>query len=87
MAKQEFEPIDYFGPVVVAAIFAITLLLISFFVINFFCITKYDDFTQFEKFGAKHNWRMGPHRLHIVKKGGFVADAYDDDDEEAAYFA
>lgn len=49
MAKQEFEPIDYLGPVVVAAIFAVTLFLISFFIINFFCITKYDDFTQFEK--------------------------------------
>ncbi|EYC28028.1 hypothetical protein Y032_0008g296 [Ancylostoma ceylanicum] len=49
MAKQEFEPIDYLGPVVVAAIFAVTLFLLSFFVINFFCITKYDDFTQFEK--------------------------------------
>ncbi|EPB71085.1 hypothetical protein ANCCEY_09834 [Ancylostoma ceylanicum] len=90
MAKQEFEPIDYLGPVVVAAIFAVTLFLLSFFVINFFCITKYDDFTQFEKassFGAKHNWRMGPHKLHIVKKGGFVADAYDDEDEEGAYYA
>ncbi|VDL80012.1 unnamed protein product [Nippostrongylus brasiliensis] len=49
MAKQDFEPIDYFGPVVVAAIFAVALLLISFFVINFFCITKYDDITKFEK--------------------------------------
>lgn len=63
MGKQEFEVIDYFGPVVVGLIFAvrlpnyfttefnfqITLLLISFFIINFFCITKYDDFTVFEK--------------------------------------
>ncbi|VDM72225.1 unnamed protein product, partial [Strongylus vulgaris] len=49
MAKQEFEMLDYFGPVVVAAIFGITLFLISFLIINFFCISKYDDFTKFEK--------------------------------------
>ncbi|VDM78082.1 unnamed protein product [Strongylus vulgaris] len=86
MAKQEFEMLDYFGPVVVAAIFGITLFLISFLIINFFCISKYDDFTKFEKFGAKHNWRMGPHRLHIVKKGGFIGDAYDDEEEERVFF-
>jgi hypothetical protein len=50
---QEFTLIDYMGPLVVALIFAITLFLISFLIINFFFITKYDDFTVFEKVGKK----------------------------------
>ncbi|KHJ86872.1 hypothetical protein OESDEN_13364 [Oesophagostomum dentatum] len=33
--------------------------------------------------GAKHNWRMGPHRLHVVKKGGFFADAYEDGEDDS----
>ncbi|GMR32713.1 hypothetical protein PMAYCL1PPCAC_02908 [Pristionchus mayeri] len=75
MGKQEFEVLDYFGPVVVGALFAIALILISFFIINFFCITKYDDFTVFEKAGARFNKKLGPHSLRLVKKV-----VYDEDD-------
>lgn len=75
MGKQEFEVIDYFGPVVVGLLFAIALILISFFIINFFCITKYDDFTVFEKAGARFNKKLGPHSLRLVKKV-----VYDEDD-------
>ena len=49
MPKQVFELTDYFGPVVVAVIFAIVLLLISFFFINWFCVNHKDDLTAFEK--------------------------------------
>lgn len=83
MAKQEFDVLDYFGPVVVAAIFSVILFLISFCIINFFCITKYDDVTVFEKIGAKRQWRLGPHRLHVGKDGGLVVE----DDENGAYYA
>ncbi|KAK5964599.1 hypothetical protein GCK32_001808 [Trichostrongylus colubriformis] len=83
MAKQDFEPLDYFGPIVVAAIFAIVLFLISFFIINFFCITKYDDVTKFEKFGAKRNWRLGPHRVIYAKNGGLIVK---DDDENDLFY-
>lgn len=49
MPKQDFTLLDFTGPVIVAIIFAIVLLLISFFIINFYCITPKDDFTVFEK--------------------------------------
>lgn len=49
MPLQEFSIVDYWGPVVVAIIFAVILFLLSFFIINWFCITKRDDFTVFEK--------------------------------------
>ncbi|EFO97401.1 hypothetical protein GCK72_023216 [Caenorhabditis remanei] len=81
MPKQDFNPLDYTGPIVVGAIFCVTLFLISFFVINFFCITKYDDITKFELMGGKYGWRLGPHPLVIVKKGGFVAEEDVDDAE------
>lgn len=35
------------------AIFAVVLFVLSFFIINFFCITKYDDITQFERVRKK----------------------------------
>lgn len=47
--KQEFEFYDYFGPVAVALLFAVIVLLISFFVLNFFFISKYDEPTVFER--------------------------------------
>uniref|UniRef100_A0A915N2M3 Uncharacterized protein n=1 Tax=Meloidogyne javanica TaxID=6303 RepID=A0A915N2M3_MELJA len=47
MPKQEFDAIDMMGPVVAALIFAV--VLISFTIINWYCITKKDDLTVFEK--------------------------------------
>ncbi|CAI2357699.1 unnamed protein product [Caenorhabditis sp. 36 PRJEB53466] len=79
MPKQEFNPLDYTGPIVVGLIFCVLLFIISFFVINFFCITKYDDITKFELFGGRHGLRLGPHSLVVVRKGGFVSQ--EDDDE------
>ncbi|CAI5454501.1 unnamed protein product [Caenorhabditis angaria] len=73
MPKQEFEVLDYCGPLVVGFLFCIALFVISFFIINFFCITKYDDITKFEVFGGKHNIRLGPHSLVVVRKGGFIS--------------
>ncbi|TKR58652.1 hypothetical protein L596_030067 [Steinernema carpocapsae] len=49
MPKQDFDTIDYVGPVIVAAVFAVIVFAISFFVINFMCILKHDDDTVFEK--------------------------------------
>ncbi|GMR47103.1 hypothetical protein PMAYCL1PPCAC_17298, partial [Pristionchus mayeri] len=66
MPKQEFDLIDYAAPVVVGVIFAICLFVASL-VINFTCIQKEDDITQFEKFAARRNFRMGPHNLKMVK--------------------
>ncbi|CAI4221715.1 unnamed protein product [Auanema sp. JU1783] len=73
MPKQDFEPLDYFGVVAVAVIFGIITFILSFFIINFFCITKYDDITHFEKFGAKRNIRLGPHDIRTIKvRGGLI---------------
>jgi len=71
MPKQVFELTDYFGPVIVAIIFAIVLLLLSFFVINWFCVSHKDDLTAFEKFGRKYNFKLGPHSMNEIRRGGF----------------
>ncbi|CAD6189096.1 unnamed protein product [Caenorhabditis auriculariae] len=73
LVTSEFEVLDYLGPVAVGIIFTIALILISFFAINFFCITKYDDLTKFELLGGRLNMRLGPHPLTVIRKGGFVA--------------
>uniref|UniRef100_A0AC34Q7W4 ATP synthase F0 subunit 8 n=1 Tax=Panagrolaimus sp. JU765 TaxID=591449 RepID=A0AC34Q7W4_9BILA len=49
MPKQVFDLVDYFGVLVVALIFALILCVLSFFVINWLCITHKDDLTAFEK--------------------------------------
>uniref|UniRef100_A0A0M3I327 Movement protein n=1 Tax=Ascaris lumbricoides TaxID=6252 RepID=A0A0M3I327_ASCLU len=74
--KQEFEFYDYFGPVAVALLFAVIVLLISFFVLNFFFISKYDEPTVFERIGSKHNLRLGPHTVEAVlsHKHRFIKD-------------
>ncbi|VDK73762.1 unnamed protein product [Onchocerca ochengi] len=64
--KQEFEIYDYFGPLVVILIFAFTVLLISFFILNFFFISKHDEPTVFERIASKHNLRLGPHSVKTV---------------------
>uniref|UniRef100_A0A0R3S551 Neur_chan_memb domain-containing protein n=1 Tax=Elaeophora elaphi TaxID=1147741 RepID=A0A0R3S551_9BILA len=80
--KQEFEFYDYFGPVAVISLFAVTVLLISFFILNFFFISKYDEPTVFERvmilavyvseaasvfqIASKHNLRLGPHSVKTV---------------------
>ncbi|VDK68102.1 unnamed protein product [Anisakis simplex] len=79
--KQEFEFYDYFGPLAVALLFAVIILLISFFVLNFFFISKYDEPTVFERIGSKHNLRLGPHTVEAVlnHKNRFITD-----DDEAS---
>ncbi|KAE9549129.1 hypothetical protein FO519_007651 [Halicephalobus sp. NKZ332] len=66
--KQTFSFYDYFGFIAVGAIFALVLLIVSFFLINFLFVNKKDEPTIFEKFGSKHNLRLGPHRLDSIKK-------------------
>lgn len=48
MPKQEFEFIDYLGPLAVSVCFVIVLFILSL-IINFVWITKNDDRTVFEK--------------------------------------
>ncbi|CAJ0951999.1 unnamed protein product, partial [Mesorhabditis belari] len=64
MPSQDFDLIDYMGPVVVGILFSV-ISFFNFVFINFFCITKTDDITVFEKFGAKYNMRLGPHSLNV----------------------
>ncbi|CAG9537055.1 unnamed protein product [Cercopithifilaria johnstoni] len=64
--KQEFQFYDYLGPFVVISLFAIAVLLISFFILNFFFISKYDEPTVFERIASKHNLRLGPHSVKTV---------------------
>jgi hypothetical protein len=49
MPKQALTLLDYFGPVAALLIFALAMLLFSFFIVNFWYITKKDDLTIFEK--------------------------------------
>uniref|UniRef100_A0A914S3F0 Uncharacterized protein n=1 Tax=Parascaris equorum TaxID=6256 RepID=A0A914S3F0_PAREQ len=62
MPQQEFEFIDYLGPLAVSICFAISLFFLSL-VINFIWITKNDDRTVFEKFGSTFDLRCGVHRM------------------------
>uniref|UniRef100_A0A9J2PCL0 Nematode cuticle collagen N-terminal domain-containing protein n=1 Tax=Ascaris lumbricoides TaxID=6252 RepID=A0A9J2PCL0_ASCLU len=62
MPQQEFEFIDYLGPLAVSICFAVALFLLSL-VINFIWITKKDDRTVFEKFGSTFDLRCGVHRM------------------------
>uniref|UniRef100_A0A0K0FL51 SAYSvFN domain-containing protein n=2 Tax=Strongyloides TaxID=6247 RepID=A0A0K0FL51_STRVS len=71
MPLQQFDFVDYWGPVVVAAIFAVIVFSLSFFIINWFCITKKDDFTVFEKLGRKYDVKLGPHDLAAIRRGGY----------------
>lgn len=48
MPKQEFEFIDYLGPLAVSVCFVVALFILSA-IINFIWITKNDDRTVFEK--------------------------------------
>ncbi|KAI6243604.1 hypothetical protein M3Y99_00022200 [Aphelenchoides fujianensis] len=73
MPKQEFDWLDYMGPVVVAIIFAIVCLIISFTIINWYCITSRDDLTVFEKAGKRANLRLGPHRMSVIQRGGYAS--------------
>jgi hypothetical protein len=54
--KQEFEFYDYLGPVAVALAFAIIVLFLSFFLLNFFLISKNDDVTVFERVSFDANF-------------------------------
>ncbi|EJW82127.1 hypothetical protein WUBG_06962 [Wuchereria bancrofti] len=62
MPKQEFEFIDYLGPLAVSVCFVIALFILSA-IINFIWITKNDDRTVFEKFGSTFDLRCGVHRM------------------------
>uniref|UniRef100_A0A0K0EIA2 Uncharacterized protein n=1 Tax=Strongyloides stercoralis TaxID=6248 RepID=A0A0K0EIA2_STRER len=72
MPLQEFDIVDYWGPVVVAIIFAVILFLLSFFIINWFCINRRDDFTVFEKLGKQYDIKLGPHDLADIRRGGYA---------------
>jgi hypothetical protein len=82
MPKQEFDAIDMMGPVVAALIFAVVVFFISFTIINWYCITKKDDLTVFEKMGAKINVRLGPHTMMQIKRGGYVSTYAKEEEEE-----
>ncbi|KAI1709324.1 neuropeptide-like peptide 36 [Ditylenchus destructor] len=73
MPKQDFDIIDYMAPIVVALIFAVIVLFISFAIINFYCITKKDDLTCFEKLGGRVNLRLGPHTMAVIRRGGYAS--------------
>ncbi|VDN02454.1 unnamed protein product [Thelazia callipaeda] len=62
MPKQEFEFIDFMGPLAAPFCFVLLLFVLSV-IINFTCITKNDDRTIFEKFGSKFDLRCGVHRM------------------------
>jgi hypothetical protein len=47
--KQQFDLIDYFGPLIVFAVFIVVLLLASFFIFNYCFVRKLDDYTVFEE--------------------------------------
>ncbi|CAB3409921.1 unnamed protein product [Caenorhabditis bovis] len=66
MSKQQFQVLDYCGPLLVGAAFFIILTLLTF-CINFAFIRRTDEVTAFEKLGAKYNLRVGPHRVSLVK--------------------
>uniref|UniRef100_A0A914DUC5 Uncharacterized protein n=1 Tax=Acrobeloides nanus TaxID=290746 RepID=A0A914DUC5_9BILA len=66
--KQEFELYDYLGPVAVALAFAIIVLFLSFFLLNYCLISKEDEVTVFERFGSRHNVRLGPHSLDSIRR-------------------
>jgi len=82
MPKQEFEVIDYMGPLVVAVVFAIILFLISFLVINWFCIKHNDDLTVFEKMGKRRGKRWGPHKMSVIKRGGYASTYAKEEESE-----
>ncbi|VDN56750.1 unnamed protein product [Dracunculus medinensis] len=73
MPNQDFDFIDYMGPLAVAFSFAFIIFFISFFIINFYCITRFDDLTVFEKLACKKNIRMGPHSLAAAKRGDYAS--------------
>ncbi|CAD5228935.1 unnamed protein product [Bursaphelenchus okinawaensis] len=68
MPKQDFAFFDYMGPLVAAVIFAVCLLVVSFLLLNFCFVLKNDELTVFERFGSKHNVRLGPHSLSSIKR-------------------
>uniref|UniRef100_A0A0N5AF02 Col_cuticle_N domain-containing protein n=1 Tax=Syphacia muris TaxID=451379 RepID=A0A0N5AF02_9BILA len=62
MPKQEFEFIDYLGPLAVALAFAFVVFILSI-IFNFLLIRKDDDRTVIEKFGSTFDLRCGVHRM------------------------
>ncbi|KAL3117995.1 hypothetical protein niasHT_005238 [Heterodera trifolii] len=70
MPRQVLELSDYFAPLAALIMFALAILVFSFFVINFFYITDRDDLTVFEKFGAHLHLCLGPHSMSDIYRGG-----------------
>ncbi|MFH4973973.1 hypothetical protein AB6A40_000682 [Gnathostoma spinigerum] len=62
MPSQEFEFIDYLGPLAVTICFFVIIFIISL-LINFICITENDERTVFEKFGSTFDLRCGIHEV------------------------
>ncbi|MFH4982176.1 hypothetical protein AB6A40_008885 [Gnathostoma spinigerum] len=67
MPGQEFELLDYLAPIVVAVLFALITFLISFFIINYFCITEDDDLTRFEDFGLRQGFQLGSRSPNTIR--------------------
>uniref|UniRef100_A0A914PKB7 Uncharacterized protein n=1 Tax=Panagrolaimus davidi TaxID=227884 RepID=A0A914PKB7_9BILA len=68
--KQHLELIDYFGPLVCAAIFTIILAFISLTCLNYCCVSPKDDLTKVEEWGYAHHmhFKLGPHRESQIER-------------------
>lgn len=49
MPKQTLDWVDYTAPLATAAVFGLFVFVFSFTIINWFCITRKDDLTVFER--------------------------------------
>lgn len=65
MPKQVFDIYDFLGPVAAALVFAVIVLLISFFLLNFLFIRKEDDLTCFERVRSIQPY-TGNHSLPLM---------------------
>uniref|UniRef100_A0A0K0ETY1 Uncharacterized protein n=1 Tax=Strongyloides venezuelensis TaxID=75913 RepID=A0A0K0ETY1_STRVS len=65
---QDLYFIDYFAPVILVFLFFLLIFIISFTCINFFCISKDDELTVFDNFGAKNHLRLGPRSFKKIEE-------------------
>ena len=68
--KQQLNVFDYFGFIAVFLIFLAIVLLVSFVILNFFCISKQDDPTVFERVNILSlflSWLLRVKNLHLCK--------------------
>ncbi|KAH7717513.1 Protein T01C8.2 [Aphelenchoides avenae] len=69
MPKQTLDWVDYTAPLATAAVFGLFVFVFSFTIINWFCITRKDDLTVFERMGSPVNLRLGPHTMSVIRRG------------------